>query len=521
MGFSLIKTLKSVFKKIFSLLAVLAVGYQVQAQQAPALTTNTGALVGSNQYSKTAGENGPVLLEDVHLLEKISAFDRERTPERVVHARGTGAYGEFVSYGDFSQYTKASVFGAKDKKTPLFTRFSTVIHGKDSPETVRDPRGFAVKLYTDQGNYDIVGNDLPVFFIRDAMKFPDMVHALKPSPVYNRQDANRVFDFFSNIPEATNMFTYLYSDLGTPAGYRHMDGFGVHAFKWVNAQGQVTYVKYKWSTLQGVKSLSREEIGKMQSQDFQYATTDLYASIGKGDFPAWELSVQMLKPEDLNKFDFNPLDATKIWPENLAPSTKIGKMTLNRMPTNYFDETEQSAFSPGTLVPGIEPSEDKLLQGRVFSYFDTQRYRIGANFQQLPINAPKVAVENHNQDGSMSYHKSTSNVNYQPSTTHPTEGFVDSPAQEYSRTPLVGTTTQIKIHNNNDFAQAGVLYRSLSEKDKQHLIGNLVADLSNVQNKVIVYKMVNFFYQADADYGQRLMKALKLEMKDVMSVAKN
>ena len=508
-------------KKPLIILSVLAVSYQSQAQQTPAMTTNTGAAIGSNQYSKTAGENGPTLLEDVHLLEKIAAFDRERVPERVVHARGTGAYGEFESYGDFSQYTKASVFGTKGKKTPLFTRFSTVIHGKDSPETVRDPRGFAVKLYTDQGNYDIVGNDLPVFFIRDAMKFPDMVHALKPSPVYNRQDANRVFDFFSNIPEATNMFTYLYTDLGTPAGYRHMDGFGVHAFKWVNAKGEVTYVKYKWTTLQGVKSFSREDIGKMQAQDFQYATTDLYASIGKGDFPTWELSVQMLKPEELNKFDFNPLDATKIWPENLAPSTKIGKMVLNRMPDNYFDETEQSAFSPGTLVPGIEPSEDKLLQGRVFSYFDTQRYRIGANFQQLPVNASKVPVLNHNQDGSMSYHKSTSNVNYQPSTSHPAEGYVDTPAQEASHTPLVGTTTQVRIQKTNDFAQAGVLYRGLSEKDKQHLIGNLTADLSAVQNKQVVYKMVSFFYQADADYGQRLIKALKLEQKDVTSLVKN
>ena len=506
------------FKRTFYILTACAVSYHSMGQQAPAMTTNTGATIGSNQYSQTAGENGPTLLQDVHLLEKLSAFDRERTPERVVHARGTGAYGEFESYGDFSQYTKAALFGGKGKKTPVFTRFSTVIHGKDSPETVRDPRGFAVKFYSEQGNYDIVGNDLPVFFIRDAMKFPDMVHALKPSPVYNKQDPNRVFDFFANVPEATNMFTYLYSDLGTPAGYRHMDGFGVHAFKWVNAQGQVTYVKYKWTTMQGVKTFSREEIGAMQAKDFSYATTDLYGSIGKGDFPTWELSVQMLKPEDLDKFDFNPLDATKIWPENLAPSTKIGKMTLNRMPANFFDETEQSAFSPGTLVPGIEPSEDKLLQGRVFSYFDTQRYRIGANFQQLPVNAPKVAVNNHNQDGTMSYHKSASNVNYQPSLGHPAEGFADTPAQQYSTTPLTGTTAQVKIRKTNDFAQAGALYRSMSEKDKQHLIGNLAADFSAIQNQAVVRKMVSYFYQADADYGQRLMKALKIEKRDVTSL---
>ncbi|HEY9046943.1 MAG TPA: catalase, partial [Ohtaekwangia sp.] len=361
------------------------------------LTTNTGAPVGDNQNSKTVGQNGPTLLEDIHLVEKLAAFDRERIPERVVHARGAGAHGEFIAADNFSAFTKASFLNEKGKKTPVFVRFSTVVHSSGSPETLRDPRGFATKFYTDEGNYDLVGNNLPVFFIRDAMKFSDMVHAFKPSPVYNKQDPNRVFDFFSHIPEGTHMLTRVYSDYGIPANYREMNGSGVHAFKWINEKGEVTYVKYTWKSLQGVRNLTAEEASKVQSQDFQHATVDLYENIKKGNYPSWELYVQMMKGSDFEKLDFNALDPTKIWPEQFAKPVLVGKMTLNRLPGNYFEEVEQSAFAPGTLVPGIEPSEDKLLQGRLFSYFDTQRHRIGGNFQQIPVNAPKVAVASNNQ----------------------------------------------------------------------------------------------------------------------------
>ncbi|RDV17223.1 catalase [Pontibacter diazotrophicus] len=499
---------------------LLASGQMSFAQQKP-LTTNTGAPVGNNQSSKTAGENGPVLLEDVHLIEKLASFDRERIPERVVHARGAGAYGEFESYGDFSKYTKASLFNTKGKTTPLFVRFSTVVHEQGSPETLRDPRGFAVKFYTDQGNYDLVGNNLPVFFIRDAMKFPDMVHSFKPSPMYNKQDQNRVFDFLSHQPEATNMLTYLYTDLGTPANHRQIDGFGVHAFKWVNAQGEVTYVKYKWTTLQGVKSLTAAEASQVQGKNHSHATSDLYEQINKGNFPSWELSVQMIKPEDLDKFDFNPLDPTKIWPESVAPSMKIGKMTLNRIPGNFFEEVEQAAFSPGTLVPGIEPSEDKLLQGRVFSYFDTQRYRLGANFQRIAVNAPKVEVNSNNQNGLHSDRGKNSNINYEPSVTR--QGtYTDNKQYEYATRKIDAETMQRVISKENNFAQAGELYRSLSESDKKHLISNLAGDLGQVSNKEIVNKMVSYFYQADADYGNRLIKALKLNKAEVTGlVAQN
>jgi catalase len=477
--------------------------------QVKPLTTNTGAPVGDNQNSKTLGNNGPVLLEDIHLIEKLAAFDRERIPERVVHPRGAGAFGEFVSAGDFSAYTQASLFAEKGKTTPVFTRFSTVINSKGSPETLRDPRGFAVKFYTDQGNYDIVGNDLPIFFIRDAMKFPDMVHSLKPSPITNRQDPTRYFDFFSQVPESTHMLTRLYTELGIPANYRQMDGSSVHAFKWVNAKGEITYVKYTWKTMQGVKGLTAEEAAAIQATDFQSATHDLYAQLTRGNFPSWELYVQMLKPQDFDKLDYNPLDPTKVWSEKDAKLILVGKMTLNKWPDNFFEEVEESAFSPATLVPGIEPSEDKLLQGRLFSYFDTQRYRIGANFQALPVNAPKVKVNSHNQDGTLSNRQKASDVNYQPSTIE--NGYKDDNTYKYATNSYKeATTVQHKIDKPDDFKQAGEFYRSLSEAQKVNLVKNLYDDLVQVTKRDIVVKMVSNFYRADADFGKRLAALLKV-----------
>jgi catalase len=509
--------MKQIRNLLFSL-SVFALCVNVTIAQ-QTLTTNTGTPVGDNQNSKTAGENGPVLLEDIHLIEKLSAFDRERIPERVVHARGAAGFGEFESYGNFSADTKASFLNAKGKKTPVLLRFSTVIHPSGSPETARDPRGFAVKFYTDEGIYDIVGNNLPVFFIRDSIKFPDMVHSLKPSPVTNKQDPNRIFDFFQHIPEATHMFTFLFSDQGIPANYRETNGFGVHAFKWVNANGEVVYVKYKWTSQQGVKNLSAEEAKKIQAEDWQHATVDLFQNIKKGNFPAWELSVQILKAADLDKFDFNPLDATKIWDEKLVPSVKIGKMILNRNPKNFFEEVEQSAFSPANLVPGIEASEDRLLQGRLFSYLDTQRYRLGANFQQLPVNAPKNKRNSYNQDGNLSELEKDSEVNYQPNTIDPKNSFADNNAKKYSQLPLNGSTQQKRISKTLNFKQAGDLYMSFSESEKTNLIKNMVGDLSAVRNKETVKIMVSYFYKANADYGTRLAKALNLDVTEVSGMS--
>lgn len=488
---------------------------------AQTLTTNSGAPVGDNQNSKTIGNNGQVLLEDMHLIEKLAAFDREKIPERVVHARGAGAFGEFVAAKDFSDVTMADFLNQAGKKTPLFVRFSTVTHQQGSPETYRDPRGFAVKFYTQQGNYDLVGNNLPVFFIRDAIKFPDMVHAFHPSPVTNgASDPNRVFDFFSNLPESTHMLSWLFSDYGTPANYRQMEGNGVHAYKWVNDKGEVTYVKYKWVPQQEAKNLTAEEAAKIQSTAIEHATLDLRNEIEKGNFPKWDLYVQMMKKADFDKFDFNPVDVTKIWPADEVASVKVGTMTLNRNPENYFQQVEQAAFSPGTLVPGIEPSEDKLLQGRLFSYSDTQRHRLTGNFQQIPVNQPIVKVTNYNKDGYMSTRLQKGDVNYQPSTNLP--AVKEDEKFEYSKSVYAAGTTTVQnvIDKQNNFQQAGELYNSFSKKDQDNLIKNLGGALNAVHNKLIVKKMIAHFYQADKEYGNRLLKATKLTFDDVKEFIK-
>ncbi len=499
-------------KKNYLFLILVSIIGTVGFAQKP-LTNNSGNLVGDNQNSLTVGNEGPVVLQDIHLFEKLAAFDRERVPERVVHARGAGAAGEFVLSKDMSGYTKAKLFSGVGKKTPVFVRFSTVVHPAGSPETLRDPRGFATKFYTEEGNYDLVGNNLPVFFIRDAMKFPDMVHAFKPSPVYNKQDPKRVFDFFRHIPECTHMMVRLYSDFGIPANYREMNGSGVHAFKWVNDKGEVTYVKYTWVSKQGERNLSLEEAEQMQGKDFQHATVDLYDNINKGNYPQWDLQVQMMKASDFAKLDYNPLDATKIWNEKDAPSQVIGTMTLNKIPDNFFEYTEQVAFSPATLVPGIEPSEDKLLQGRLFSYYDTQRYRIGANFQQLPVNAPIVKVNSNNQNGTMSRKGATSNVNYQPSAIEdrPETPSVKPTPARYGDVSI----TQAKISKPNNFQQAGEFYRTLDAKNQANLLKNLVADLGQVTDKETKAIMVGYFYLADSSLGMKLSQVLGVSREEV------
>ena len=503
-------------KLLLSALA-LSVALATSAQTNPqkTMTSNNGAPVGDNQNSKTVGEYGSVLLEDSYLIEKLASFDRERTPERVVHPRGAGASGYFEATKDMSAYTSAVLFSKSGKKTDLAVRFSTVIHGNGSPETLRDPRGFAVKFYTEQGNYDIVGNNLPVFFIRDAMKFPDMVHSLKPSPETNKQDPNRFFDFFSNVPESTNMLTRLYTDLGIPQGYQYMDGSSVHGYKWINAAGKVTYVKYSWVTKQGVKNMTIEEAAKQQGIDWQHATMSLRKDIADKNYPQWDLYVQMIAPEDLQSFDFWPLDATKDWPADKIEKIKIGTMTLNQNPVNYFEQVESIAFSPADLIPGIEASEDKLLQGRLFSYFDTQRYRLGGNFQQLKINQPLEPAVNYNSNGYGSFaNKKFENpdVNYQPSNK---ASFADNSKFKQSETNLTNVTiTQKKITKTNDFAQAGDFYRALSKTEQDNLIKNLCGDLGQVTNKEIQKKMITFFYRADSNFGMRVAEKLGFAQKD-------
>ena len=352
------------------------------------LTTRQGHPIANNQNQRTVGSRGPATLENYQFLEKVSHFDRERTPERVVHARGFVAYGEFEATGKVgdepaSKYTRARLFQEAGKKTPMVVRFSTVIGGRDSSEAARDPRGFAVKFYTEDGNWDLVGNNLPVFFIRDAIKFPDVIHSLKPDPVTFRQEANRIFDFMSQTPEAQHMLTFLFSPRGIPRSYRHQEGFGVNTYKMVNAEGGTTLVKYHWAPHCGVQSLTQSEANKVQGQDLGSASKDLFDSIKKGDYPKWDFLVQTMDDNDHPELDFDPLDDTKVWPEDQFPLRKLGTMTLNRNVENFFAENEQIAMGTGVLVDGLDFSDDKMLVGRTFSYSDTQRHRVGTNYLQI------------------------------------------------------------------------------------------------------------------------------------------
>ena len=481
-----------------------------QGQAVPQFTRDNGAPIGENRNSKAAGDFGPVLLEDAHLIEKLARFDRERVPERVVHARGTGALGVFRATADISAITKASLF-APGKETPVFVRFSTVIHGAGSPETARDPHGFATKFYTDQGNWDLVGNNLPIFFIRDAIQFPDMIHALKPSPITNKQDPNRIFDFFSKTPEATNMITHVWTNLGTPASYRTMDGNGVHAFKLVNDQGKTVFAKFRWISRQGVKNLNGEQVAR---QNFNFLTDDLYEQIAAGNYPSWDLMVQVMTADEFPKLNYNPFDDTKEWLG--VPFTKIGEMTLNKVPDNFFEWTEQSAFAPSNMVPGVEPSPDRMLQGRLFSYADTQRYRIGANVMSLPVNKPRVPVVNNNQDGQLNATGRSSDVNYFPADNAP-----KATADQFrnSTYELAAKVDSRPIAKTNNFEQAGIFYRSLSAQDRADLISNLAADLGQVTSAKVRTVMASYFYQADKEYGTRVAKAVNVPLAEVTKAA--
>ncbi|WP_439070509.1 catalase (plasmid) [Serratia nevei] len=500
----------SVQSKLIIVLILLAIS---PVSLAKTLTRDNGSPVGDNQNSQTAGIDGPVLLQDVQLLQKLQRFDRERIPERVVHARGTGAYGEFTTTADISDLTIAKVF-IDGRKTPVFVRFSSVVHGNHSPETLRDPRGFATKFYTTEGNWDLVGNNFPTFFIRDAIKFPDMVHAFKPDPRTNLDNDSRRFDFFSHIPESIRTLTLLYSNEGTPASYRNMDGNSVHAYKLVNAKGEVHYVKFHWKTLQGIKNLDPQQVELIQSKDYSHMTHDLVTAISRGDYPKWDLYIQVLKPEELKKFDFDPLDATKIWPN--VPERKIGQMVLNKNPNNIFQETEQVAMAPSNLVPGIEPSEDKLLQGRLFAYADTQFYRIGTNGLSLPINRPVTSVNNGNQDGSLNNgQRSDQGVNYQPSRLYLREELASA---RYSRTQLEGTTQQSKTQREQNFKQAGELYRSYSKKEQNDLVNSLGSSLAGADTESRSI-MLSYFYKADKDYGTRLATIANADLEKIKKLA--
>ncbi len=471
------------------------------------LTDSLGRPIPNDTNSLTVGPGGPVLLQDVHLIDKIAHFDRERIPERVVHAKGTGAFGFFQPYQCMSEYTYADFLQNPSQKTKVFVRFSTVIGSKGSADTVRDPRGFAVKFYTNQGIYDIVGNDLPIFFIRDGIKFPDVIHSLKPSPDTNLRDPCRFWDFVSLTPESTHMITWLYSDQGTIKDYRHVDGFGVNTYVWVNKLGKRFFIKYHWKTQQGLKNIDRFEAEQLAGADPDIAVRNLHEAIANGNFPRWELAVQIMDPDIVGTLDFDPLDDTKIWPEDVFPLIGVGMMTLNRNPDNFFAEVEQAAFCPGNIVPGVELSTDKMLQGRSFSYFDTQRHRIGPNFMQLPINRSSSPVNNNQRDGNMTYDINPNPINYSPNSLGnnlPRPAKLPPSAPEY----VEGVITRAPIELTNDFYQAGVKYNSYSEEEKEHLIDNIAVELHQCPEDII-NRVIHNFSQASKDFAYRVTMQMR------------
>ncbi len=488
------------------------------------LTTRQGHPVYDNQNQRTVGARGPATLENYQFLEKISHFDRERIPERVVHARGFVAHGRFEATGAWgdepiARYTRATFLDTPGKTTELVIRFSTVIGGRDSSEAARDPRGFAVKMYTEDGNWDLVGNNLAVFFIRDAIKFPDVIHALKPDPVTFRQEPARIFDFMSQTPEAMHMLVNLFSPRGIPADYRHMQGFGVNTYRWVNAQGETHLVKYHWLPRQGVKSLTAADAAAIQAGDLGHASKDLYEAIERGDFPQWDLHVQLMSDDEHPELDFDPLDDTKVWPEEQFPPRLVGTMTLDRNVSDHHEENEQSAFGTGVLVDGLEFSDDKMLVGRTFSYSDTQRYRVGPNYLQLPVNSARgAAVHTNQRGGQMSYGVDLGpgqnpHVNYEPSITGGLRE-AQAPAADEVGPAITGRLTRARIPRTDDYTQAGQRYQLMEQWEKDDLVTNLV-DAIGEAVRPVQERMVWHFLMCDDELGLRVGEGLGISADDV------
>jgi catalase len=487
------------------------------------LTDRQGHPITDNQSQRTVGPRGPATLENYHFLEKITHFDRERIPERVVHARGFVAYGEFEATGKIgdepaSKYTRAKLFQQAGKKTPLAIRFSTVIGGRDSSEVARDPRGFAVKFYTEDGNWDLVGNNLAVFFIRDAIKFPDVIHSLKPDPVTFRQEPNRIFDFMSQTPESMHMLTHLFSPRGIPASYRTMEGFGVNTYKMVNAEGETCLVKYHWHPRSGVASLTDDEAAKVQGKDFGSASKDLFTAIERGDYPQWDFYVQIMEDHEHPELDWDPLDDTKIWPETDFPLRHVGVMTLNRNVEDFFNENEQIAMGTGVLVDGLDFSDDKMLVGRTFSYSDTQRYRVGPNYLQLPVNQAKSAKVATNQSGGqMSFYRDLApgqnpHVNYEPSIH---DGLSESARETPNNPPeITGRLTRSVIERRNDYVQARGRFCTMMDWERDDLVNNMGTLLGDCERDV-QERMVWHFLMIHDDYGKRVGEIIGITADDV------
>jgi len=483
------------------------------------LTTAFGIPVGDDQNSLTAGRRGPVLMQDAHLLEKLAHFDRERIPERVVHAKGAGAYGYFEVTADVSKWTKAKFLSQVGKRTEVFARFSTVGGEKGSADAARDPRGFAVKFYTEEGNYDFVGNNTPVFFIRDPQKFADFIHTQKRHPATNLKDPDMFWDFLSLTPESIHQVTILFSDRGTPATFRNMNGYSSHTYKWYNAKGEQFWVQYHFKTDQGIKNLTRQEAAAMRAKDPDHATRDLHEAIARGEHPSWTLEMQIMPYEQGLDYHWDILDITKVWPHSEVPPIKVGRLVLDRNPVNYFAEVEQAAFGPSNMVPGIAISPDKMLQARVFSYHDTHLHRLGPNYHLIPVNAPKAAPEaSYQRDGLMrTDNGGGGGPNYWPNSFG---GPAPDAAAKEPAFSVEGEAARAEYaHPNDDFAQAGALYsRVMSDQDRANLVGNIVEHLAGAQKRIQL-RQTALFHKAHPEYGARVTQGLGLPLAEVERLA--
>lgn len=474
------------------------------------LTTTSGAPVGENQHSLTSGERGALAIQDFHLIEKLAHFNRERIPERVVHAKGSGAYGTFTVTHDISKLTKALVFSVIGKKTDVFLRFSTVAGEKGSADTERDPRGFALKFYTDQGNWDIVGNNTPVFFERDPLKFPDFIHSQKRDPRTGYKNPFRMWDYWAKSPEGLHQITTLFSDRGIPDGYRYMHGFGSHTFSLINAKNERVWVKFHFKSLQGIKNLTVERATELAGSDPDYAGRDLFEAIERKEFPRWALRIQVMTEAQATKTTYNPFDLTKVWPHSEFPLIDVGVLELNRNPENYFAEVEQAAFSPSNVVPGIGFSPDKMLQGRLFAYPDAHRYRLGVNYQHLPVNRPQSAVNTYHRDGSMRFDGNGGRQdNYEPNGFG---GPTQDPQFNEPALNLSGPLDRYDAHkDNDDYTQAGNLFRLFDEGEKTRLTANIAGTMKGIPEELQRKNIANFS-KCDPDYGGRIAKHLGLKI---------
>jgi catalase len=479
------------------------------------MTTDAGRPVGDNQNSLTVGPRGPIVFDDFLLFEKMAHFNRERIPERVVHAKGSGAYGTFTCTNpDMAKYTTAKLFNAVGKQTPIFIRFSTVGGEKGSADTERDPRGFALKFYTEEGNWDMVGNNTPVFFIRDPLKFSDFIHTQKRDPETNLKSPTMMWDFWSLSPESLHQVTILFSDRGTPNGYRHMDGFSSHTFSMINAQGELFYCKWHFKTSQGIKNFTREEADHMKSVDLDFSQNDLFHAVKKGEYPKWTVKVQIMPEAEAATYHINPFDLTKVWPHGDYPLIEVGELELNRNPLNYFAEVEQAAFEPRNVVPGMGFSPDKMLQGRLISYPDAHRYRLGVNYDTLPVNAPKCPYHTYHVDGTMRFESKTG-PNYEPNSFGgPTQDkkFVERP------TTLPNSTVARWDHRDHDgdyYTQPGNLFRLMKPDAQERLCGNIAASLGQVEKRIQDLQ-INHFYKCDPKYGEGIAKAIGRNIEEII-----